>query len=257
MDEFLQHEDLKENTIKRHMRTIAKLEEEDINPLNKEGTIIKKLKQYTIITQQTLIKTIQKIRTYNGLSNIELNKYYKKIKDNYTNELRKEKKSIDLPDMDDVMKSINDLFYTDTRAFIINILLITYAFRNKDLQLQIIDNKKDIEPNKNYIIIMKTRLKIIIQDYKTNDVYGIKTIVNTDKNLYKAVIEYYNKFVDKSLLTSTNISRELNNIIVYGLNETEVFRLLIHNSKTLQEAKKYGNTRGSDLTNIEKHYTSV
>jgi len=27
------------------MRTIAKLEEEDINPLNKEGTIIKKLKQ--------------------------------------------------------------------------------------------------------------------------------------------------------------------------------------------------------------------
>ena len=42
MDEFLQHEDLKENTIKRHMRTIAKLEEEDIHPLNKEGTIIKK-----------------------------------------------------------------------------------------------------------------------------------------------------------------------------------------------------------------------
>ena len=67
---------------------------------------------------------------------------------------------------------------------------------------------------------MKTILKIIIQDYKTKDVYGIKTIVNTDKNLYKAVIEYYNKFVDKSLLTSTNISRELNNIIVYGLNET-------------------------------------
>ena len=61
------------------MRTIAKFEEEDMNTLNKEGTIIKKLKQYTIITQQTLIKTIQKIRTYNGLSNIELNKYYKRL----------------------------------------------------------------------------------------------------------------------------------------------------------------------------------
>ena len=71
MDEFLQHEDLKEQTFKRHMRTIAKLEQEDINPLNKEGTIIKKLKQFTIIKQQTLIKTIQKIRTYNGLSNTE------------------------------------------------------------------------------------------------------------------------------------------------------------------------------------------
>ena len=61
------------------MRTIAKFEEEDMNTLNKEGTIIKKLKQYTIITQQTLIKTIQKIRTYNGLSNIELNEYYKRL----------------------------------------------------------------------------------------------------------------------------------------------------------------------------------
>ena len=104
MDEFLQHEDLKPNTIKRHMRTIAKLEEEEINPFNKEGTIITKLKQYTIITQQTLIKTILKIRVYNDLSNTELNKYYKKIKDKYTNELRKEKKSIDLPDINDVKK---------------------------------------------------------------------------------------------------------------------------------------------------------
>ena len=257
MDEFLQHEDLKEQTIKRQMRTIAKLEQEDINPLNKEPTIIKKLKQFTIITQQTFIKTIQKIRTYNELSNTDLNIYYKKISDKYINDLRKEKQSVDLPDINDVMESIDDLFYTDTRLFIINKLLFTYAFRNQDLQLQVIDNKKYIEPNKNYIIIMKTRLKIIIQDYKTINVYGIKTIINTDKDLYKAVAEYYNNFGDKPLLTSNNISRELNNIIVYGLNETEVFRLLIHNSKTLQEAKKYGNTRGTDLITIEKHYTSI
>ena len=104
MDEFLQHEELKEQTIKRHLNTIKKLEEYEINPLNKEGTIIKKLKQYTIITQQTLIKTIQKIRTYNELSNTDLNIYYKKISDKYINELRKEKHSVDLPDMDDVMK---------------------------------------------------------------------------------------------------------------------------------------------------------
>ena len=104
---------------------------------------------------------------------------------------------------------------------------------------------------------MKTRLKIIIQDYKTRDVYGIKTIINTDKDLYKAVVEYYNNFGDKSLLETNNISRELNNIIVYNLNETDVFRLLIYNSKTLQEAKKYGDTRGTDISTIEKHYTSV
>ena len=140
------------------------------------------------------------------------------------------------------------MFYTDTKAFIINKLLITYALRNQDLKLQVIDNKRDIEPDKKYIIIMKTRLKIIIQDYKTKDVYGIKTIVNTDKDLYKAVKEYYNDFRDKQLLTSNNISREFNDIIIYNLNETEIFRLLIHNSKTLQEAKKYGITRGTDLT---------
>ena len=85
MDEFLQHEDLKPNTIKRHLRSISKLEQDEINPLNKEGTIIKKLKQHTLITQQTLIKTILKIRVYNELSNTDLNTYYKKITDKYTN----------------------------------------------------------------------------------------------------------------------------------------------------------------------------
>ena len=53
-----------------------------------------------------LIKTILKIRTYNELSNIELNKYHKKITDKYTDDLRKEKKSIELPNIDDVIKSI-------------------------------------------------------------------------------------------------------------------------------------------------------
>ena len=91
MEQFLEHEDLKEQTIKRHLNTITRLEEYEINPLNKEGTIIKKLKQHTIIKQQTLIKTIQKIRTYNELSNIELNKYYKKISDKYTDDLRKKR----------------------------------------------------------------------------------------------------------------------------------------------------------------------
>ena len=76
------------------------------------------------------------------MSKTELNKYYKKISDKYTNESRKEKKSIELPDIDDVIKSIDDLFYTDTRAFIINKLLFSYAFRNQDLNLQIIDDKK-------------------------------------------------------------------------------------------------------------------
>ena len=53
---------------------------------------------------------------------------------------------------------------------------------------------------------MKTRLKLIIQDYKTKDIYGIKTIVNIDKDLYKAVIEYFNEFGDKCLLTSNSNS---------------------------------------------------
>ena len=140
MNGFLQHEDLKANTIKRHLKSIEQLEEDNVNPLNKENTIITKLEQYTLIRQQTLIKKILKIRTYNDLSNTELKKYYKKITDKYTNELRKEKQSLDLPDINDVIKSMNELFYTDTKAFIINMLLITYAFRNQDLQLQIIDD---------------------------------------------------------------------------------------------------------------------
>tara|TARA_R110001606_G_C15346875_1_gene647172 strand:+ start:397 stop:1170 length:774 start_codon:yes stop_codon:yes gene_type:complete len=257
MDEFLKYEDLQKQTIKRHLNTINKLDQYKINPLTKEETIITKLKQQTPITQQTLTKTILKIRSYNGLDNTLLNKYNKKIKDIYTYQLRMDKKSIDLPDINDVKKKIDELYYIDTKAFIINKLLITYAFRNRDLKLQVINNKNIIEPDKNYIIIMKTRLKILIQDYKTKDVYGIKSIINTDKDLYKAVVDYYEEFGDKFLLSSNNISRELSKIIVYGLNETELFRLLIHSSKNLQEAKKYGETRGTGLNTIEQHYTSI
>ena len=71
------------------------------------------------------------------------------------------------------------------------------------------------------------------------------------------MVEYYNKFGNKPLLTTNNISRELKNIIVYNLNETEVLWLLINNSNTLQEAKMYGNTRGTALITIEKHYSSI
>ena len=53
MNGFLQHEDLKANTIKRHLKSIEQLEEDNVNPLNKENTIITKLKQYKLIRQQT------------------------------------------------------------------------------------------------------------------------------------------------------------------------------------------------------------
>ena len=38
---------------------------------------------------------------------------------------------------------------------------------------------------------MKTGLKIIIQVTKTLNVYGVNTFINTDMDLYKAVVEYY------------------------------------------------------------------
>ena len=104
---------------------------------------------------------------------------------------------------------------------------------------------------------MKTRIKIIIQDYEIKDAYGLKTLINTDNDLYNSVIDYYIYILDKPLVTSNNISRELKNIILYSLTETEIFKLLILSSKALQELKRYGITRGTELITIKKHYTSV
>ena len=56
MNAFLQDEDLKANTTKRHLKSMEQLEEDNVNPLNKGNTIITKLKQYTLIREQTLIK---------------------------------------------------------------------------------------------------------------------------------------------------------------------------------------------------------
>ena len=78
MNDFLQHKDFKANTMKKHLKSIKQLDEENANPLNKENITITKLKQYTLIIQQTLIKTISKIRTYKSLGNVKLNIYLKR-----------------------------------------------------------------------------------------------------------------------------------------------------------------------------------
>ena len=82
-------------------------------------------------------------------------------------------------------------------------MLINYFVRNQDLELDIIDDIKQVEPDKNYLILKKNPKHIIYvrQKYKTFKQHGRKDFMITDSNFYKAVKELYD--TDERLLNTS------------------------------------------------------
>jgi len=251
MDEFLNsitHE-VSTKTLQDHKRNIQKLE--GINLHSSEKTIVSKIRLFTTNDQLQLIKTIMKYRRFYELPVETISQYFSKIKKEDTTRLQREKDDIVLPTREEIFKEINGLYLKeDYKSYIINYLLYHYSVRNLDLQLEIINNGDEIQPDKNYLIIMKTRIKYLRQNYKTHTTYGDKIITITNKDFYKAVIEYN----DKYLLKTKNLTNELKKYIVLGLNETTFARAMLKDAG-VKEADKIGKSRGTSLNVIEQHYT--
>jgi hypothetical protein len=118
--------------------------------------------------------------------------------------LKRVNNNLDLPKMQDLIDFANEAFKKKNyRRFVINYLLINYFVRNQDLDLLIIDDIKNIEPDKNYLVLKKNPKHIIYvrQKYKTFKQHGRKDFTITDLNFYKAVKELYD--TDEPLLNTT------------------------------------------------------
>ena len=192
-----------------------------------------------------------KYRRFYELPVETIGKYFSKIKKEDTTRLQEEKDTIVLPTREEIFKEINGLYLKeDYKEYIINYLLYHYSVRNLDLQLEIIHDGDEIKKDKNYLIIMKTRIKYLRQNYKTHTTYGNKIISITNKDFYKAVIEYDDNF----LLKTKNLTNELKKYIVLGLNETTFARAMLKDAG-VKEADKIGKSRGTSLNVIEQHYS--
>lgn len=167
---------------------------------------------------------------------------------------------------------INDLYKNgDWVRFIYNFLIFKFALRNKDVNLTLIHKKKwtNLTPtdkqNKNWLIFNKSSYTLFIDDYKTKNAYGTKTITDTNKKLLDAI----NRLGEGFLLLKSN-GKELKEtelsyyIKLYQdetihLTESDYFRINVLHIQTqpnsIARLAELSKTRGTqNLQTINSHY---
>ena len=156
-----------------------------------------------------------------------------------------------LPSHDEVDKWISDLYtqkhYTQ---YLINYLIWTYGFRNRDVNLIIITNEnfKKTDTITNYAIIRRTDSILLINNYKTANSYGVKKIVCRSRR----VLDCLNKLKEGALITNKFSEPVNDSNLNYYIN------LYTHNGVELGEADylkiklNWLQTQPNSLKNISK-----
>lgn len=177
-------------------------------------------------------------------------------------------KDLDLPNYQDVKGFVNGLYGVNNVKYIVNYLIFNYGVRNKDVNVFITTRKqtKDIDTNKNYLLVKNREIEWVRNDYKTLNSYGQQRITIKSKNFIEAVkslqLETYllsggDKPIAEASLNNT-ISRMLYKHNDKNMTERDYFKMIIKHLQT--EPNSYskiialGEIRGTNGANIEKYY---
>ena len=203
-------------------------------------------------------------------SRMELNNRLQKERESIKIEIDSRRKTLlkasneILPSYSEVLESINQMTGLN---YLVNYMLINYAFRNLDLQLQVVTLKKDIPTDKlNYIYYNRKEknITLLISSYKTFKNYGQKTITITDEKFIK-IFKQLN-YKDGDYLISLKkgerpsvsyLADMIRNMTAFGLREGSFFKVVL---KHLLEEHKYQEleaislTRGTSLAVILTSY---
>lgn len=148
--------------------------------------------------------------------------------------------------------------------YIVNYLMNHYGVRNQDVNVLIIKNKKSIKPNENYLLVSKSKVEYIRDNYKTKQFYGTKQITIKDKKFINAV-----KILEKSegepllitqrgeRLSSESQNRVIQDMTYNGIGEGRVFKLILNEYKyDEKKLDELSNSRGTNKADIMKYYTN-
>jgi hypothetical protein len=139
------------------------------------------------------------------------------------------------------------------KKYIVNYLMMNFGVRNKDLNLTIVKTKKEVEPNKNYLLIKKDGVKYIRDDYKTHSKYGKQIHDITDDKFIMAV----KKLELGKLLNSTQISNDLRKMYIDKNGEAKIFKMMIdyyYDKKDPASIKRLSESRGTSLGVVDGFY---
>jgi len=257
---------LSKKTIDNHKRNLIKLR--DLELLNENQEIIlnkiENLKNLTLSQKLQYYSTISKfLKLFNKpndkilekmkMVNNQLNKSYK--------ERNKEKK---YPyNMKQINKQINQ-FYTDKKYknYIISYLTKTYNTRNKDLDIAITDNIKNIDNklDKNWLILKKNSALYLRNIYKTSTTYGKKQHIIRNKKFVSSLSSYYNNNLDNDKSSVymfsnwKNSTRDIKKLLPFNLSTADLLKINLLENNTLNAATKIGKKRGTAVSTLQNNY---
>jgi hypothetical protein len=190
-----------------------------------------------------------------------------KLRNDLRNEiikLRKENMSStksELPTYNEINEKLNELVGI---RYILNYLLITYGLRNKDINLLYVNKLPEKQEDENYLVQTKNNIKLVINDYKTDNTFGSKTIEIKDKKFKEELNKLNlkdNSYIlpkrDGSKLKVNSFNDKVLSLTIDGLGETKIFKILVKHlldKKDFNKLEDLVNSRGTSLSTIMKSY---
>jgi hypothetical protein len=168
-----------------------------------------------------------------------------------------------LPTYRDLIKSLSILFKANEyQKFIVNYLLIHHNLRNLDLDLYLVNHMKDTKnKDKNYLIVRKNDVVLIRNVYKTSKAYGPQKTVIKSKPFRIAVMKYIENYETDNdnnirLLQGVdgNLSYYLKKLIMLGLNQSTIAKIVLNEKNSLNQASKISRNRGTAISTLQTNY---
>ena len=263
MNEYIEKQDkISDQTKKTYLQTAKTL---PFNITTSQPTIIKKLKELynNPNTLSLYLNMIILVRRHLNLEHEKLIKLRNDLRDEII-KLRKENMTStksELPTYNEINEKLNELVGI---RYILNYLLITYGLRNKDINLLYVNKLPSNKEDENYLVQTKNSIKLDINDYKTDNTFGNKSITITDKKFKDELNKLNlkdNTYIlpkrDGSKLKVNSFNDKVLSLTIDGLGETKIFKILVKHlldKKDFNKLEDLVNSRGTSLSTIMKSY---
>lgn len=235
MDSFKQYlleTKLAKTTIAAHNRNLDTLGNILLSDID---IIIQYLKTtFTVNQIYQLNKTISKYLDFNDRTKdrVKLLEFATDIKTQVAKHQLDKTKNIKTKIEDGELKTIKQLYDAldvlyDTgqyKKYIVNYILLNYHTRNLDLDLTITFSRKYMNSVENYLLVRKTKVEFIRNNYKTVDLYGEKIYTNRDPRFVYACLHVG----EMKLLHTSNIGREVKSMTIDNLSESEINKIAMY-----------------------------
>ena len=247
--------------IYKRLRTLFK--DQDIATLS-NAEIIKGIDEYegTPAVKQTLLNVAIVLKQVFDLKVDPLiEKRTQLIKDikQHSVDVTNKELSDSLPTYKQLVTFRDNLFkdgkFTD---YVINYLLMT-GVRNADVNAIISRSDKDLKEGKNYLILNKSSVKYIRDDYKTRQKYDTKKEVIKDKKLVEALNYILGEKEALPLLNTggqqiaeTSLNKFISTRTLDHIGQGAIFKVMVNGQPKKRE--KLGAVRGTNLQTVLEYY---